>query len=217
MEHKTAVEADPGARAQAGALAKLGAPTPARAAPARLSARDRLLAAADELFYENGINLVGIDRVIEHAGVAKASLYDTFGSKEELIRCYLQARSERRQARIGERMARHQTPRDKILSVFDDLAETVAKPNYRGCAFQRAGAEPGSGSTIKGACDDSRAWVRARFAELAREAGAHDPDSLSRQLVILYDGAATTAHVDRDLDAPKAARALAERLISSIA
>jgi AcrR family transcriptional regulator len=122
MDHKT-VEADPGTRAQAGAAAKLGAPTRAKAAPAaRVSARERLLAAADELFYENGINLVGIDRVIEHAGVAKASLYDTFGSKEELIRCYLKARSERRQARIGERMARYQTPRDKILSVFDDLA-----------------------------------------------------------------------------------------------
>ena len=88
--------------------------TPARTAvpPAthgpRVSARDRLLAAADELFYENGVNLVGIDRVIEHAGVAKASLYDCFGSKEELIRCYLQGRGERRQARIRERMAQFQ-------------------------------------------------------------------------------------------------------------
>src|SRR5580692_6431058 len=129
----------------------------------RTSARERLLAAADELFYENGINLVGIDRVIEHAGVAKASLYDCFGSKEELIRCYLQARSERRQARIKERMAQFQTPRDKILSVFDLLGETVAQPNYRGCAFQRAGAEAGAGSAIKGPCDASRAWIRREF------------------------------------------------------
>jgi AcrR family transcriptional regulator len=185
-----------------------------KAVPARLSARERLLAAADELFYENGINLVGIDRVIERAGVAKASLYDCFGSKEELIRCYLQARSERRQARIRDRMAQFQSPRDKILSVFDLLDETVAQPNYRGCAFQRAGAEAGAGSTIKGACDDSRAWIRAQFTDLARAAGAPDPESLGRQLVLLYDGAATTAHVDRDLDAPKAARALAERLLS---
>jgi AcrR family transcriptional regulator len=184
--------------------------------PARLSARERLLAAADELFYENGINLVGIDRVIEHAGVAKASLYDCFGSKEELIRSYLQARSERRRARIVERMAQFQTPRDKILSVFDLLGETVAQPNYRGCAFQRAGAEAGAGSTIKGACDDSRAWIRTQFTELSKAAGAHDPESLGRQLVVLYDGAGTTAHVDRDLDAPRAARALAERLLSPV-
>jgi AcrR family transcriptional regulator len=186
-----------------------------KAAPTRLSARERLLAAADELFYENGINLVGIDRVIEHAGVAKASLYDSFGSKEELIRCYLQARSQRRQARIGERMAQFQAPRDKILSVFDLLGETVAQPNYRGCAFQRAGAEAGAGSTIKGTCDASRAWFRREFTELAQAAGARDPESLSRQLVLLYDGAAATAHMDRDLGAPQAARALAERLLSS--
>jgi AcrR family transcriptional regulator len=185
-----------------------------KAAPARLSARERLLAAADELFYEHGVNLVGIDRVIEHAGVAKASLYDCFGSKEELIRCYLQARSERRRARIVARMAQYQTPRDKILSVFDLLGETVAQPNYRGCAFQRAGAEAGAGGPIKGACDDSRAWIRSQFTELSRAAGAADPESLGRQLVLLYDGAAMTAHVDRDLDAPQAARALAQRLLS---
>jgi len=65
----------------------------------RLSARERLLAAANELFYENGINTVGIDRVIEHAGVAKASLYDCFGSKAELVRSYLQARSQARERR----------------------------------------------------------------------------------------------------------------------
>ena len=57
---------------------------------ARPSARERLLAAADELFYEEGVHTVGIDRVIEHAGVAKGSLYNTFGSKDELIRAYLE-------------------------------------------------------------------------------------------------------------------------------
>ena len=181
----------------------------------RRPARERLLAAADALFYEEGVNLVGIDRVIEHAGVAKASLYDSFGSKEELIRCYLQARSERRQGRIRERMAQFEAPRDKILSVFDLLGETVAEPNYRGCAFQRAGAEAGAGSTIKGTCDASRAWIRREFTELARAAGACDPESLGRQLVLLYDGAAATAHIDGDLEAPQAARALAERMLSS--
>jgi AcrR family transcriptional regulator len=181
----------------------------------RLSARERLLAAADELFYENGVNLVGIDRVIEHAGVAKASLYDSFGSKEELIRCYLQGRDQRRQARVRDRMAQFQAPRDKILSVFDSLAETVARPNYRGCAFQRAGAEAGTGSSVKRACDESRAWLRGQFTELARATGAPDPESLGRQLALLYDGAAMTAYLDQDLGAPLAARDVAEHLLSS--
>src|SRR5438552_7683912 len=93
-------------------------------APRRRSARERLLAAADELFYEQGINTVGIDRVIERAGVAKASLYDCFGSKEALIVAYLRQRQEVRDARILERAARFAHPRDKILSVFDTLGES---------------------------------------------------------------------------------------------
>src|SRR3569833_2360310 len=63
------------------------------------TARDRLLAAADELFYAEGVHTVGIDRIIERAGVAKASLYSSFGSKDELVRAYLQGREERRPAR----------------------------------------------------------------------------------------------------------------------
>src|SRR6202051_4246556 len=111
-------------------------------APARgLSARERLLAAASELFYAEGIHTVGIDRVIEKAGVAKASLYGTFGSKDELVLAYLQGRADARRRRIEARVARHDAPRDKILSIFDLLAERVREPSFRGCAFVNATAE----------------------------------------------------------------------------
>src|SRR6478736_5820401 len=94
--------------------------TPAdKVAPARTSARERLLAAADELFYAEGINNVGIDRVIEHAGVAKASLYSNFRSKDELVRAYLEARHEVRKGRVLERIGRHRSPRERLLAVFD--------------------------------------------------------------------------------------------------
>src|SRR6185312_16278821 len=108
--------------------------------PDRLPARERLLIAADELFYEEGINLVGIDRIIERAGVAKASLYDCFGSKEELIRAYLQRRHEARQARLRDWLTRYATPRQKILGIFDYAVESAAKPEFRGCPFVRASA-----------------------------------------------------------------------------
>jgi hypothetical protein len=113
-------------------------------------------------------------------------------------------------------MAQFQAPRDKILSVFDSLAETAARPNYRGCAFQRAGAEAGAGSSIRRACDDGRAWLRGQFTELARAAGAPDPKSLGAQLALLYDGAAMTAYLDQDLGAPQAARAVAEKLLPAV-
>ena len=95
----------------------------------KLSARERLLGAADELFYEFGINNVGIERVIEKAGVAKASLYDCFGSKEELARSYVQGRDERRRARVTASLACLVTPRDKVLAVFDLLAEIAGAPS----------------------------------------------------------------------------------------
>src|SRR6201996_4941325 len=112
-------------------------PTPSR----RIPARERLLAAADELFYEHGINTVGIDRVIERAGVAKASLYDCFGSKEELIRAYLVSRQLARQARIEAGLLCYATPRERLLGVFDLLGELTAQPDYKGCAFVKAGSE----------------------------------------------------------------------------
>src|SRR5260370_37640599 len=100
----------------------------------RASARQRLLAAADELFYENGINTVGIDRIIERAGVAKASLYDCFGSKDELIRAYLEARNTARRARVNEWISRYDTPQKKILGIFELLGEASSQPGYKSCA-----------------------------------------------------------------------------------
>src|ERR1700684_4332700 len=90
----------------------------------RRSARERLLAAADELFYADGVHTVGIDRVIERAGVAKATLYSAFGSKDELIRCYLTARHAARQERMTRKLARYDTPRARLLGVFDVLGES---------------------------------------------------------------------------------------------
>src|SRR5580693_4574532 len=81
----------------------------------KVSARERLLSAANELFYEEGIHTVGIDRVIEHAGVAKASLYNTFGSKDELIRAYLELRHQATRERLSAAMELHEGSRAKLL------------------------------------------------------------------------------------------------------
>jgi AcrR family transcriptional regulator len=181
----------------------------------RRSARERLLAAAEELFYEEGVNTVGIDRVIERAGVAKASLYDCFGSKEELIRSYLVARQESRRARMTEKLARYATPKERLLGVFDVMGELFAEPNFRGCAFVRASAEARSGSSLKSVCDDSRIWIRTLFTQLAKDAGAADPESLAQQLVLLYDGASVSAQMDCNPGAAAAARAAASMMLDA--
>ena len=181
----------------------------------KLSARDRLLAAASELFYEEGINTVGIDRVIAHAGVAKASLYTAFGSKEELIRSYLEAQFETRKQRLLEWIAQHDAPRDKLLSIFDFMGEMFEKTSFRGCAFIRASAEARPDSSIAAEADKSRAWTRSVFVDLARQAGAREPEQLAKQLALLYDGAIVTAQMDRDVGAAKAARAMAASLLDA--
>jgi AcrR family transcriptional regulator len=181
----------------------------------RASARERLLAAADELFYDNSINTVGIDRIIEHAGVAKASLYDCFGSKDELIRSYLEARNTARQARVNERISRYDTPQKKILSIFDLLGELTSQPGFKGCAFTRARADDSASDKVKAASDQSRTFMLDRFTSLAREAGAASPEQLGQQLQLLYDGASVAAHLDRNHSAASLAREVATLLLSS--
>jgi len=158
------------AKAEAGHDAACCAtPRPTQEEPPRITAvvrfklpADVTLAAATELFYAEGIHTVGIDRVIERAGVAKASLYSTFGSKDELVRAYLQARAEARRTRYTERLARYPDPRDRILAIFDLLAESVVAPSYRGCAFINASAEgPRDDSPVTQVTREMRGWLRA--------------------------------------------------------
>jgi AcrR family transcriptional regulator len=179
------------------------------------SPRERLLAAANELFYDEGIHTVGIDRVIERAGVAKASLYSAFGSKDELVRAYLAQRFAARQKRIEDRIARHDDPRDRMLAVFDVLGDLFADQEYRGCALIRASAESRGGEIVRHVCDDARAWMRTLFTQLAREARAAHPERLAKQLVLLYDGATVVAQMDRDPTAAASARAAATQLIDA--
>jgi AcrR family transcriptional regulator len=181
----------------------------------RSSARDRLLAAADELFYEQGVHTVGIDRVIERAGVAKATLYSTFGSKDELIRCYLDGRHARTRARVLAAVERRDEPRERLLGVFDYLEQRLAEPDYRGCPFINATAESPRGGFVEGASDESRAWMRELLTGLATEAGASAPAALARQLHLLYDGAVVSGRMDRDPAAAANARAAAAALVAA--
>src|SRR5580693_8505418 len=178
------------------------------------SARERLLAAASELFYAEGVHTVGIDRVIERAGVAKASLYNTFGSKDELVRVYLEDRHAVIAARITRHIERYDDPRERLLGVFEAQGELFAEQGFRGCAFVSATAES-PGEAVSRAADDYRGWVRGLLTGLAREAGAPDPVVLGRQLHMIYAGASLSARMDRDPAVAVAARAAAGALLDA--
>ena len=164
----------------------------------RPSARDRLLEAADELFYAEGVHVVGIDRIVERAGVAKASLYSTFGSKDELVRAYLQKHFRQRQERVARVLAANETPRERLLGVFTEIEDLMAGTEFRGCRFISAAAEARPGDASEVVADEYRAWLQSLFTDLADAAGARDARHLGRQLSLLYDGAAVAARMDQD-------------------
>lgn len=184
-----------------------GAPT--------LPARDRLLAAADELFYAEGVQSVGVERILERAGVAKASLYNLYGSKDGLVLAYLRGRHDGTTEQLMAAVDRHRDPRRRILAVFDAQAQNFAQPGFRGCAFVSAFAEAPLTGQVAQAATEFRAWVRDLFTKLCEEAGAADPLELSRQLNIIYDGGITAAWMDRDPSIASSSRAAAEALLSA--
>ena len=180
------------------------------------AARARLLAAANELFYAEGVHTVGIDRVIERAGVAKATLYSAFGSKEALVRAYLQARHDATRERMSRELAaRYPSARQRLLGVFEVQGLSFTDPGFRGCAFARAKAEARPGGAVDEAADQYRAWLHALFVDLAHEAGAADPKGLAQQLVLVFDGAGISAWMDRDPGAVAAARSVAAAVVDA--
>lgn len=175
----------------------------------RPSARERLLAASDELFYRDGVHSTGIDTVIEKAGVAKGSLYYIFGGKDELVATYLRARHEAWRQRVAVAQAGTDDPVEKILAIFDALADYVSLPDFRGCPFVNAAAEAPAGEAQRLAIKQYRDWVRQSFLELAADTGVPESAALADALIVLYDGALATAEVG---GAARAAALTAKRI-----
>src|SRR3984893_17372914 len=161
----------------------------------RPSARERLLAASDELFYRDGVHSTGIDAVIAKAGVAKGSLYYIFGAKDELVAAYLRVRLDAWRERVDAAQAGIDDPEEKILAVFDAIADYVSLPGFRGCPFVNAAAEAPAGEAQELAIKEYRRWVRESFLALAADTRVGDTASLADALIVLYDGALATAEV----------------------
>ena len=181
-------------------------------------ARARLLDAAEALYYRRGIHAVGMDEVRDRAGVSLARLYRLYPSKPHLVAAYLRARDERWRARLAAFVEAHAPARAgssaRLLAVFDWLAEWFAEPDYRGCAFSNATAE-NHGASAAAVTAAYREWVRETFAQLAREAGARDPDALAGQLRLIWDGVSQSVRFEHDPAAVHAARRAAAALVDA--
>ncbi len=155
------------------------------------SARDRLLDAASELFYRDGIRAIGIDTILAHSGVAKMSLYRCFASKSELVAAWLERYNASYFERWDAATAAHAgNTRRQLEAVFEMVAGRVGQANYRGCAFLNTATEfPEGGERGRQIALDHKREARRRLVALAAAAGAPDPDALGDHLMLLLDGA----------------------------
>ncbi len=180
-------------------------------------ARERLLDAAAELFYKRGVNAVGIDEIIERAGVAKMSLYNHFDSKDALVVEYLRRRHEMWMAWFRGRVEAARSPRGRVLAVFDALREWFEEKTFRGCAFLNTSAElcdrkhPARAICTRHV-DDVREYLRT----LAEDAGLAQPSAVADRLLVLVHGAILGALVAGTSEPARWAREAAESVISGL-
>lgn len=165
----------------------------------------RILDTASQLFYAHGIHAVGVDRVAAESGVTKKTLYDRFGSKENLVLAYLRRREDQWRSILQEHLELHPEPGvDRILAVFDAANSWYPDRSTKGCSAVNARAEEDPepvGHVIPEEVTAQKIWMRERFASLCRDAGFTDPDRLACQLQLLLDGALVTLGT-RAFDAP---------------
>ena len=165
------------------------------------SARQRLLDAAAELFYADGVAATGIDAITAKAGVAKMSLYNNFASKADLVQAYLDRRCEEWRSVRADRLARAVTPQDKVLAVFDsylDHAHLAYQWGFRGCGLLNAAAEfpidDPARQTVAAQKDEVEALFRLYLTEIRPE----DPEAVSalaEHLSYLLEGAMAPKHL----------------------
>ncbi|MQA35671.1 TetR/AcrR family transcriptional regulator [Modestobacter roseus] len=162
--------------------------------PATRPARERLLAAAGELFYESGIAATGVDAVLARARVAPATMYAHFAGKDGLVAAYLQRRYELWEQTWDEVLAERTDPVDRLLSVFDAVDRFREREGSgRGCAFLAAATELPHGHPGHPWLQADSRLLTQRLRELAAAAGVTDPDEVATTLLLCYDGALARA------------------------
>jgi AcrR family transcriptional regulator len=178
-------------------------------------ARERILDTAAELFYRDGYGAVGVDTIIEHAGVAKMTLYRNFASKDELIVAYLERANERFWDWFDGALAdAPEDPREKLVGLFDAVAKFSASPACLGCTFQAtAGEFPSPDHPGHRFARAHKNEVLRRLRELAAEARARDPERLAQQLMLVMDGAWAAARMFGIAGGPAPAAATAARAL----
>jgi AcrR family transcriptional regulator len=177
---------------------------PRRGAPPKgeVSARDRILATAAELFYREGIRAIGVDTVVEQSGVSKTSLYRLFGSKDDLIAAFAAEKDRAFWAWWDRTEALHaDDPRALLEALLSGIVKRIGSPAYRGCPFLNLATEfPDANHPGRVIARNNKDEMRARLATIAAKMGASDPDRTASQLALLINGAYVTGLMGKSAD-----------------
>lgn len=179
----------------------------------------RALKAAARLFYERGIHAVGVDLIASEAGVTKKTLYDRFGSKEQIVVEYLADRDERWRAFLAQRLdAAHPTPTARVLAVFDASRAWSDENSPKGCSMVNAHAEISDPLhpaylIITG----QKKWMLDLFTQLSRDLSPEGAGHLGRTLMLLHEGALVAHGLNIFPDPITHAREQAEALLATAA
>ena len=176
---------------------------------------DQILTVAGTLFYSEGIRAVGIDRIIEVANVAKATLYRHFPSKDHLVAAYLQDRHNRVIRSLQEALEKEVEPRNQLKLIFERLYDKADSPEFRGCAFALAVAEHGDSERVVSVARLHKKMVGNIFRDIIAKLDVR-PDQPAAHLALLYEGALATVAVGRDPQAVLTARDCALAVFDAI-
>jgi AcrR family transcriptional regulator len=184
-----------------------------RAKSPQIGVRERLLNAADRLFYQEGVRAVGIDRVLAEADAAKASLYQHFGCKDQLVASYLERRTADARANIEAYLA-DTPPSRRALKFFDWVVEWAESQEFRGCPLHHTVSElTDTAHPARAVAHGQREWFKERFLEWSTAAAVKDANATASALVVLFDGAIAASEMDGPQRA-RDARWLAEKLLA---
>lgn len=178
-------------------MAKPEKSTPSDGAPTTESVRDRILNTARELFYREGARSVGVDTVVAQSGVAKTSLYRWFPSKDALIVAVLEQEAKDRWDGWDYTAARAPSePREQLRAQLAGIARFVSSPKYRGCPFMNVTAEfANEQHPARAVAREVTQELGRRLRALVDQLGVRDPEQLTEQLLMLVDGAFSSAQV----------------------
>ncbi len=184
--------------------------------PTRSSPRDRLIDTAADLFYERGLPNVGINEVTDRAGVARMTLYNNFDSKEALALAAFERQAAARRALFEKGLERARSASDAVKAMFDSYEPIAAESNFRGCPFINVLAQdPRPKGPMHALVHAHKNWIKAKFRDIAVQAGHRRPDTTAQQLLALLDGASIEAFIQGSVEPIRACKQAALLLLKA--